>query len=596
LLGTDKLDGTLENFILEKTDGVPFFIEELVRSLKELEFIKKINNVFCIARQIDEIAIPETVQDIITVRIDALPDQAKQLLQTAAVVGRVFSHELIAKVQELSREELLSNLSILKDAEHIYERGVYPRSAYFFKHALTQEVAYNSLLLKKRKALHEKIGDAIRQLNRHNLEEHYEMLAYHYSRSENNDKALEYLEQANRKAAGLCAMKEADAYFKAAMHLLDKLEETGQNRLRRISMLAKQGTVAELLFKFKEYYDLLVRNEPLSMKLDHPELSGAYHGQLGHCHFAFGHYDQAIGTLTRAAALCKSAGNVIDATHAYAYLMLSHLDRGDYGAVMAVKKDLVQMGVKSSNLRWYVRGLSAAGNAYAHLGDWGDAVKEGQTALKLALRYADDNLASLAASSLSLSHCWQGNSDEALKVGRLAVEKATTPGDQSRSKRSLGWAMCRAGQVKKGIELLTEATLPIFQSGGFRAFEIPLRCYLGEGYRLAGNEEKAVQTFRAGLEMAKRSGAKFYIGFASRHLARLIFQKDPHQAELLIKKSIRILEQIKAENETAMALVDYGWLCRAQENMHKAQELFNRAVEIFERLGTVIDRKTIAKR
>jgi len=110
---------------------------------------------------------------------------------------------------------------------------------------------------------------------------------------------------------------------------------------------------------------------------------------------------------------------------------------------------------------------------------------------------------------LSLGYCWKGDLDRAIEYGELAVRKAPTPGDKARSQRSLGWALCRAGELSKGIELLTAAILPSFSAGTFTAFETPLKCYLGEGYLLTGEVEKARQTLEEGLVMAEKCGARF---------------------------------------------------------------------------------------
>jgi class 3 adenylate cyclase len=323
LLGTEEIDGDLESFLLEKTEGVPFFIEEFIRSLKDLKIIERKDKGYRIIENIKGLIIPGTVQDVIMARIDSLPEMTKGLLQTISVIGRELSHDSIRMVTGLSEQELLSHLSVLKDSELLYERGIYPQSTYIFKHALTHEVAYNSLLLKKRKEIHEKIGMAIEALYPDRLEEQYELLAYHYARSSNKDKAVEYLELANRKAIIIHAVEEAKAYFDEALKLLDTMAQTEENRHRQISLLVNQEFVFELLFKFRDYYDLLIRYEPMARGLDDAELLGAFCGRLGHCHFAFAHYDQAVETLTKAAQLCEAAGNAEDAGHAYAYLLTS---------------------------------------------------------------------------------------------------------------------------------------------------------------------------------------------------------------------------------------------------------------------------------
>jgi predicted ATPase len=144
LLGTEELDKDLEEFILEKTEGVPFFIEELIKSLKDLKIIAREDNKYRITKDIKKVVIPATVQDVIMARVDSLPQETKDLLQTVSVVGRESSYELIKRITGLKEQELLSHLSVLKDSELLYERGIYPQSTYVFKHALTQDVAPGS--------------------------------------------------------------------------------------------------------------------------------------------------------------------------------------------------------------------------------------------------------------------------------------------------------------------------------------------------------------------------------------------------------------------------------------------------------------------
>jgi predicted ATPase len=142
LLGTEDNDRELEELILEKTEGVPFFIEELLKSLHDLKVIERKDNKYYLAKNIKDLIIPSTIQDMIMARVDALPEVAKGLLQTGSVVGREFSQSLIEKMTDISERELLSHLSVLKDSELLYERGIYPQSTYIFKHALIQDAAY----------------------------------------------------------------------------------------------------------------------------------------------------------------------------------------------------------------------------------------------------------------------------------------------------------------------------------------------------------------------------------------------------------------------------------------------------------------------
>jgi class 3 adenylate cyclase/tetratricopeptide (TPR) repeat protein len=588
LLGTEELDKNLEEFILEKTEGVPFFIEELIKSLKDLNIIAIEDNRYRITKDIKEVVIPATVQDVIMARVDSLPEGTKGLLQTISAVGRESGYDLIKRLTDLAEQELLSHLSVLKDSELLYERGIYPQSTYVFKHALTQEVAYNSLLLKRRKEIHEKIGEVIEALYPDRLEEHHGLLAYHFERSASTGKAVKYLELANQKAAKLNAMEEAKAYFGNAMELLDTLPETKENQERRISLLVDQGIVFFLLFKSPEYYDLLIRFEPMARGLGNPELLGAFYARLGDCEYSFGNLDQAIKTLTKAAELCEVAGNAEDAGHAYANLGWSHFYRGNFGRALALKEDVLRTMKQQFNPRFHTYALSAASRAYACLGRWDEAVREGQKGLSVAEEFSDNSLISYAATDLSIVYTWKGDLARAVECGELAAQKAPTPVDKAWAQRSLGWIWCRSGDTTRGIELLTKV-LPIFRAGRNITSEIPLACFLGEGYWLAGEDNKTRQTLEEGLEMAERCGVRYYAGFAHRLLGESVLKTSPTQAAPHFEKSIAIFREIKAENELAMAYAGYGRLHKKQGKNARAREYLTKALEIFERLGTLIE-------
>jgi tetratricopeptide (TPR) repeat protein len=159
-------------------------------------------------------------------RVDSLPERVKEVIQTGSAIEREFSYPLINRVTGLPEKELLSYLSILKDSELLYERGIYPQSNYLFKHALTREVVYDSILAKRKKKLHEEIGNAIEGLNRDNLSQHYEVLAEHYFLSENYLKSAEYSRLAGRKAEKTASFNDAIAYAKKGVTSLERLPQT----------------------------------------------------------------------------------------------------------------------------------------------------------------------------------------------------------------------------------------------------------------------------------------------------------------------------------------------------------------------------------
>jgi predicted ATPase len=238
-------------------------------------------------------------------------------------------------------------------AGFLYPTTLAPQREYSFKHVLTQETVYQTLLRPKREEYHERIGKAIEVLYAERLEEYYEVLAYHYGRSGNKDKAVAYLDLANQKAAKANAMEEAKRYFDEAMTLLDILPEEERNQHRRIALLVNQQTVMLLLNKYPEYYDLLTRYETIAVRVGDQGLLGAFYNGLGWGEYGFGHFNQAIQILTKAADLCEATGNPEGAGQAYMLLQWSYMWKGDYDQVLPLKEDALRMMAQRFNLRGY---------------------------------------------------------------------------------------------------------------------------------------------------------------------------------------------------------------------------------------------------
>jgi predicted ATPase len=202
LLGDAIQLAPVKRMVAERSQGNPFFIEEIVQALFD-EGVLVRNGAVKVVLALSQVHLPPTVQGILAARIDRLPAAKKELLQTLAVLGREFPLGLIASVTQTSHDELERMLSALQLGEFIYEQPAFPEVEYKFKHALTQEVAYNSVLTERRKSLHERAGRGIESLYGSRLEDHFDELAHHYSRSDNAPKAVEYLRLASAGAEPL---------------------------------------------------------------------------------------------------------------------------------------------------------------------------------------------------------------------------------------------------------------------------------------------------------------------------------------------------------------------------------------------------------
>src|SRR5437879_3947854 len=226
LLGQDESLETLKRVSIERTQGNPFFLEETVQTLVETKVLVGDRGAYRITKAPEAWQIPATVQAILAARIDRLPPEDKPLLQAASVIGKEAPFTLLQAIADVPEESLRRGLTNLQAAEFLYETSVFPDPEYTFKHALTHEVAYASVLHDRRRALHARIVEAIEAFYPDRLAEQVERLAHHAFRGEVWAKAVTYLRQAGAKALAHSAYREAVSWFEQALAALHPLPDT----------------------------------------------------------------------------------------------------------------------------------------------------------------------------------------------------------------------------------------------------------------------------------------------------------------------------------------------------------------------------------
>ncbi|MBA7690170.1 hypothetical protein ES703_98694 [subsurface metagenome] len=270
----------LRELILTRAAGNPLFMEEFTHTLLENGSIHKRDHQYVLSRKASDIQMPDTIQGIIAARMDRLEENLKRTMQVASVIGRDFAYRILQTITGM-REELKSYLLNLQGLEFIYEKSLFPELEYIFKHALTQEVAYNSLLLKRRKEIHERIGKAIEELYPDRLEEFYEMLAHHYSRSENSEKAYHYLKLSGDKALRSYSTWEAFRFYKEAINVLNKLPETEGNKRRGIEVCLLMVLPTMALGYPEDSLQILQEGEKLSRELGDERSLATFYSSIG---------------------------------------------------------------------------------------------------------------------------------------------------------------------------------------------------------------------------------------------------------------------------------------------------------------------------
>jgi tetratricopeptide (TPR) repeat protein len=462
LLGTEEIETDLEELILEKTEGVPFFIEELVKSLKDLQVIERKDNACGIAKDIKTVTIPSTIQDVIMARVDTLPDEAKGVLQTGSVVGREFSHELIQRITGRQEQELLSYLSVLKDSELIYERGIYPESTYIFKHAFTQEVAYETLLLERRKVLHGLVGEAIEGIYQERIEEQVDLLYHHFSLAENWPKAVRYGRQAAEKDVllqqeRLCETLGQRERQQAIINQIISLLQPAGDLARLAEVYVRQGDLYTLLRRFTAAAEALDKSLRISRDLSDPIGERNALRSLGLLCWHEGKNEEALERIEEVLNIDRQQEDTESIVGDLANLGSVLRSLEDYERARTCLEEglqlceVIQNPIKQSYI------LQMLGNIHRSLGKDDEAIVSFQRAAKITEQNRLPIHQSYHLTSLAHIYFRQGRIQESLQLYEQAIDVSR----KAKHAEGLSQSLRMLGEVLLGMDRQSEA-LPHF--------------------------------------------------------------------------------------------------------------------------------------
>jgi predicted ATPase/class 3 adenylate cyclase len=540
LLGDNPSLAPLQRLLIERTEGNPFFLEESVRTLVETGVLVGAPGTYRLAKPIESLQVPATVQAVLAARIDRLQPEAKRLLQTAAVIGTEVSLPLLQAIADLSEEALHRHLAHLQTAEFLYETRLFPEREYTFKHALTHEVAYSSLLQERRRLLHARIVEVLEQHHTDRLAEQVDRLAHHAVRGEVWDKAVVYLQQAGAKAHGRSANREAVASFEQALEALAHLPETRDRREQAIDLRLNLRSALTAFGNFGRILTLLCEADTLATALDDAHRLGWIAASMAQYFLYLGDYERAIAAGQRALALAAASSEVGVRLGTNVYMSGAYHSLGDYRRAMDghrqnvtfLQGELVRerFGLPVfpavNSWGWLAWNLTEVG-AFAEAIAWGeDGVRIAETVdhpVSLASAYA-------AASLVSLR---QGDFPKAIPLlerGLRVCQAAHLPLFFPRLASTLGMAYMQSGRLAEGLPLLEQA---VEQSAAMQIVYLHALwlIHLGEGYRLAGQLEEASQVAMRALELARAHQERGHQAYALHLLGDIAAQHEPPQVE-----------------------------------------------------------------
>jgi tetratricopeptide (TPR) repeat protein len=589
LLGDDPALEPLKRLLVRR--GNPFFIEESIRTLVETQALTRERGAYRLTRPIQAIEVPATVQVILAARIDRLPAEDKQLLQTASVIGKDVPFVLLHAVAEAGEDAVQRGLAHLQAAEFLYETRLFPDPEYTFKHALTHDVTYSTLLQDRRKALHARIVGAIERSYPDRLIEHVERLAHHAVRGELWEQAVTYLRQAGAKALARSANREAVSCFEQALTALQHLPETRETLEQAIDLRFDLRTSLFPLGEFERIAGCLGEAEGLARTLDDPRRLGQLSVYLCHNLWMTGHPTEAFAFGQSAQALAESLEDVPLQVTGNLYLGVACLGTGDYRqAEDLLLKVLQLLEGELSRERFGLAGFPAViARSYLTLifadrGKFEEGIAHGQEGIRLA--EALDHPYSLASACwfLAYLHISRGEVSHAVRLlerGLALSREWNLPFFVVRNTGSLGFAYALSGRIAEGIPLVEHA-LSAIGPMGFGALQPLFLVYLGEAHMLADRLENALDFAGRALTLARERGQRGYEAWALRLLGEVITRRDsPEHADGHYRDALALAEELSMCPLVAHCHLGLGKLYRRAGQREQAREHLTTATTMY---------------
>jgi tetratricopeptide (TPR) repeat protein len=578
----------LKQIIIEKTEGNPLFMEEIFQALVEDGFLQR-NGVVKLVRPVDQLRLPSTVQDILSSRIDRLPPEAKDLLQTLAVVGTEFPLMLARELLRMAPEQLDRLLSGLQAGEFIYEQPAAGDVEYVFKHALTHDVAYNSLLTERRKLLHERTAQAIEGLYKERLEDHYADLARHYRSSDNAAKAVEYLRLAGEQAVRQGAYSQALANVEPTLRLIERLPE-GTERLRaelRVRLMEGMAVSTQGL-------DSTERLRTFQRVCELSEQLGDISAEIQGRGNVAGYYLSSGGELSRGLQILRPCVDLAQRSPGGALKPVVHLqlalllqNSGDPVQACSLLSELMthfeparqEEGAEYFPINPWVLVPLVLGQVQQTLGRSDEAIKLNEQALQRARQLKRPfSLSAAYAVTARVRHA-RREPRAARELAEAAVTVAQEHGFRNWTvlgKSLIGWTLAEEGQTEKGMREL-EANVPLVPGN----FQLQAAQMLAEAYLRACLSDRAICTLDEALDKCERSGARIEEAELYRLKGEAFLIRDSSataEAGACFRKAIEVAKHQSAKWWELRATVNLAQLLR---DTHRPDEARGILAEIY---------------
>jgi class 3 adenylate cyclase/tetratricopeptide (TPR) repeat protein len=589
-LGTEGLDKDLENLILGKAEGIPFFIEEFIRSLKDLEIVERRGNTCYLKKDISTITIPTSIQDVISSRVDKLADATKEVIQAGSVIEREFSYVLIKKVTAVTEQELLSHLSVLKNSELLYERGIYPDLTFIFKHALTREVIYDSILTKRKKKLHAAVGNAIEEVYKENISEYYGVLVAHFMHSEQYERAAEYSKLASKKALKAAAIMDAIEYTKKIIACLEKLPQTDEIQKRIIDARTKLGLNLLELNHFHEANKAIEPVVEIALNTDYEKRIPQIYTVIGSERFCVReNFKEAFDYLEKALSVSEKIKDITSIVYVNYWLGFALAANCEFGRAQHHLEQTLNFHVKRNSLPW----IAVLKGLISHLvhyfkGDIYTAYQLSQNAVQTSEETGDIHSKLFAYSGHGVSLCAKGLFDEAentLLKGLEYSEKANQLWWMAGCNLYLGDVYFFLGKYQKSQNHYLKAIDLLESAKMYPSFSNLSKIALTRTKVVAKDERIDIESMQT---YASENKFEILHGMTKRYIAEIHLYSDSQhllEAKEWIKQSIKVDKKNGMMHQLGQDYATYAEICKQQGQNGKAKENYGKAIQILNECG-----------
>jgi tetratricopeptide (TPR) repeat protein len=548
LLEHENIPTAFKEQLYEESEGNPFFIEEVIKSLIDGGLIDVRDYTWDMKVDLTKIHMPRTITDAISRRIERLDQNTINILRHASVIGNRFSFNALQKVTGLDEISIVDSIDILLAGNIIREEAFSSEETYKFDHTQLREVVYNSMSRSRRRLMHKKVGSALEGIYKDQPDTVVYALARHFQQGGELQKSILYGKKAAEKAIGVFAPEEALEYYKIALEALEKMEKTDENKESMISLFNSMGEISYTLGDLNKglnYYDMAIK---LCNETGNKSAKAELFANKGEILSREGKWGLAVQNFEKSRIISEKLGDSHVVAKAYRGLAHVYWRFGDYDKATQYNNLSIQASMEVGDMHSIARTFIELGLIYSATGDYEKAIEYYSKSLKELEPFNDYSQIARAHNNIGDAYMKTERYEKAIDHFKKCVEI----GKKSHSHEHIGWGNLNLGEANalngtpNGAKKYVDEALSVMKKMGDR---IGIQaCYTVYGilYRLQGNWEESYKSFKIAMKMGEENKVPYNLAYSMYHIGLMYRDKgEKDRAKVELTRASEILKQLK---------------------------------------------------